>query len=279
MRTPPSTTVSSSSNAAASPSSTSDSVSPCVSSTLMGADRPTRLKPETLRVSRRSSAEAASATAFAADKRETRPVTPFTTISLSAPVKLELVQGDSESLSLEGEESALAEIETVVEDGTLKIRTKPKMTFSWSNSKIRAKVSARSIEALKISGSGDIAAAALRAGALKLSISGSGDIRIATLSATNLDVSVSGSGDVTLGGKAESINSSIAGSGDLRAAKLEVREAKVSVAGSGDVTVWATQSLAVRVAGSGDVKYYGDPAIQKNVAGSGSVRRMGNSPS
>jgi hypothetical protein len=222
---------------------------------------------------------AASGVAFAADKRETRPVTPFTTIALSAPLKLELVQGDAESLSLEGEESALAEIETVVEDGALKIRTKPKMTFSWNNSKVRAKVSARNIEALRISGSGDIAAGQLRTAGLKLSISGSGDIRIATLSAANLDVSISGSGDITLGGKAEGINGSIAGSGDLRAAKLEVRDAKVSIAGSGDVTVWATQSLAVKVAGSGDVKYYGDPSIQKTVAGSGSVRRMGNSPS
>ena len=222
---------------------------------------------------------AASATAFAADKRETRPVTPFTSISLSAPVKLELVQGDSESLALEGDESVLAEIETLVEDGTLKIRTKPKTSFSWGHSKVRAKVSARNIEALRISGSGDIAAAALRAGALKLSISGSGDIKIAALSATNLDVSVSGSGDVTLGGKAEGINGSIAGSGDLRAAKLEVRDAKISIAGSGDVAVWATQSLAVKVAGSGDVKYYGDPSVQKTVVGSSSVRHMGNSPS
>jgi hypothetical protein len=222
---------------------------------------------------------ATGAVAFAADKRETRAVTPFTTISLSAPLKLELVQGESESLSLEGDESALAEIETVVEDGTLKIRTKPKMTWSWSNSKVRGKVTARNIEALRISGSGDIAAATLRAAGLKLSISGSGDIKIATLSAANLDFAISGSGDITLGGKAEGINGSIAGSGDLHAAKLEVRDAKVSIAGSGDITVWATQSLAVKVAGSGDVKYYGDPAIQKNVAGSGSVRRMGNAPS
>ena len=222
---------------------------------------------------------AASTALVAADKRETRPVTPFTAVSLSAPVKLELVQSDTESLALEGDESALAEIETLVEDGTLKIRTKPKTSFSWSHAKVHAKVSARNIEALRISGSGDIAAGQLRAAALKLSISGSGDIRIATLSASSLEVAVSGSGDVTLAGKAEGITGSIAGSGDLRAAKLEVRDAKVSIAGSGDVTVWATQSLAVRVAGSGDVKYYGDPSVQKTILGSGSVRRMGNSPS
>ena len=215
----------------------------------------------------------------AADTRADRPVSGFTAISLSAPVKLELVQGDAESLTLEGDADVIAELETVVEDRTLKIRTKSRSSFHWGNAKVRAKVTARNIEALRISGSGDIAAGQLRAGPLKLSISGSGDIRIATLSATSLEVAISGSGDITLGGKAEGITGTIAGSGDLRAAKLEVRDAKVSIAGSGDVAVWATQSLAVKVAGSGDVKYYGDPSVQKTILGSGSVRRMGSSPS
>src|SRR5258706_2805343 len=218
---------------------------------------------------------AASTSLSAADTRSDRPVSGFNAISLSAPLKLELVQGDTESLSLEGDEAAIAELETVVEDRVLKIRNKSKSSFNWGNAnnwgnaKVRGKVTARNIEALRISGSGDIAAATLRTAGLKLSISGSGDIRIATLSAANLDVAISGSGDITLGGKAEGINGSIAGSRDLHAAKLEGRDAKVSIAGSGDVTVWATQSLAVKVAGSGDVKYYGDPPLPKNGAGSG----------
>src|SRR5471032_2380359 len=62
--------------------------------------------------------------AVAADRRETRPVTGFTGIALSAPINVELVQGDIESLVLEGDEAELAEIETVVEQGVLKIGAK-----------------------------------------------------------------------------------------------------------------------------------------------------------
>jgi Putative auto-transporter adhesin, head GIN domain len=223
----------------------------------------------------------AACTAFAvaaADRRESRPVTGFSAIALSAPLKLELVQGDTESLVLEGDERALADLETSVENGSLHIRTKSKFSAPW-HSKVRAFVAAKTIEALGISGSGDIATQALRSPSLRISIAGSGDVRIASLSSTNLNVSVRGSGDVYVAGKSDGIETHISGSGDVKAGKLETHEAKVSIAGSGDATVWAKDSLAVSIAGSGDVRYYGDPAVRKSIVGSGSVRRVGNSPS
>jgi len=154
--------------------------------------------------------------AVAADRRETRPVSGFTGIALSAPINVELVQGDTESLVLEGDEAALADIETVAEQGVLKIRTQSQFT-SWGMSKVRARVGAKAIDALRISGSGDINALQLSATGLKIAISGSGDVRIGTLAASNLEVSVAGSGDVVVGGKADTVSTSIAGSGDVKA--------------------------------------------------------------
>jgi Putative auto-transporter adhesin, head GIN domain len=219
-----------------------------------------------------------SVTAMAADRRETRPVPGFTGIALSAPVSVELVQDDSQSVALEGDEAALAEIETVVESGVLKIRTKPRF-FSWGRSKVRARVGAKTVDTLRIEGSGDINALQLSSTGLKIAISGSGDVRIGTLAASNLEVSVAGSGDVVLGGKADTVSTSIAGSGDVKAGKLEAREARVTIAGSGDVALWAKDSLNVKIVGSGDVRYYGDPAVTKTIMGSGSLRRAGASPS
>jgi hypothetical protein len=213
-------------------------------------------------------------------ERQARPVSGFTAIALSAPLKLELVQGDTESLALEGDAAALAEIETVVENATLQIRSRTKKFFNFGPApKVRAYVTAKNIESLRISGSGDISSTALRANALKVGISGSGDVRIGALAATSLDVSISGSGDVTVAGKADRIVAGISGSGDVKAGKLETREAKVSIAGSGDIALWTKDSLTVKIAGSGDVRYYGDPALTKSVAGSGSVKRVGLSPS
>jgi hypothetical protein len=216
--------------------------------------------------------------AMAADKHETRAVSGFTGIALAAPINIELVQGDTESLVLEGDEAALAEIETIVEQGVLKIRTRSSFE-SWHMSKVRARVGAKTIESLRIAGSGDINALQLRATDLKVAVSGSGDVRIGTLAAKSIDVSVAGSGDVLVGGKADTVSSTIAGSGDLKAGKLETRDATVKIAGSGDVAVWAKQSLDVKIVGSGDVRYYGDPQIKQTILGSGSLRRAGASPS
>ena len=216
--------------------------------------------------------------ASAADRRESRPVSAFSGIGLSAPIKVQLTQGDADSLVLEGAPEALDDLETVVENGSLKIRTKSRSKVSGMG-KVRAYITARNIETLAVSGSGDINAAALRSTRLRVAISGSGDIRIGELNAAALDVSVSGSGDVTVAGKADEVTTSIAGSGDVRAGKLESRQSKVSIAGSGDATLWARESLSVSIVGSGDVRYYGDPSVKKAVVGSGSLRRAGATPS
>lgn len=220
-----------------------------------------------------------AAPVVAADRKETRAVSGFTAIGLSAPIKVVVVQGEAENLVLEGDERALAHLETVVEKGVLLIRSRAKL-FAPGLGKVRAFVSARTIEALRISGSGDITVPALRTAELKVEISGSGDVRIGSLAASSLNVSVGGSGNVTVvEGKVDRFITNVAGSGDVKAAKFEAREAQVRIAGSGDVTLWAKESLAVSIAGSGDVRYYGDPAIKQSVVGAGSVRRAGASPS
>lgn len=221
---------------------------------------------------------AACTAALAADRKDTRNVAGFSALALDAPIDVDIVQGEAESLVLEGDEERLADIETVVEDGTLKIRMRAR-THPWGHSKVRAHVAAKTLDRLAISGSGDIRAASLHAKDFAVSISGSGDVRIGALAAERLRVAISGSGDVSVAGKVERTDASIAGSGDLKAARLESREAKVSIAGSGDATLWARDSVQVSVLGSGDVGYYGDPSVQKSVMGSGSVKRLGAAPS
>ncbi|HEY2628692.1 MAG TPA: head GIN domain-containing protein [Usitatibacter sp.] len=218
------------------------------------------------------------ATAHAEQRHETRPVSGYHSVALSAPILVEIVQGDTEGVVLDGEDSALSDLETVVEDGSLKIRNKS--NSSWANfSKVVAHVSVRSVDALSTKGSGDIRAEALKCGDLKLSIAGSGDIRIAALSASDLHVSIAGSGDALIAGKVNNVSTSIAGSGDMKAGKLESRESKVSIAGSGDAMLWAHDTISVSIMGSGDVRYYGDPAVTKSVIGSGTVKRVSASPS
>ena len=212
--------------------------------------------------------------ASAADKRETRAVGSFNAIGVSAPITVYLKQGDKESLEVEGDEDALAKLDTFVENGSLKFEQKTREHVRLMG-KVKAYVTAREVRALAISGAGDIRSDALRTGDVKLAIAGSGDIRIAQLTAGKVEASIGGSGDITVAGKADSIQGSIGGSGDLRAGRLEVGEAKISVAGSGDATLWSRDAITASVVGSGDIRYYGDPKVRTSIIGSGSVKRLG----
>jgi len=214
---------------------------------------------------------------------QTPAVSGFTGVRLAVPGKMEVIQGGTESISIEGSAEDLAKIEAVVESGVLHIRLKERSSTwnssSWNwNPRFKLTVNAKNIDQLAISGSGDIHSNSIKSGAIKLAISGSGDIRIPALDADSATLAISGSGDMTLGGRAGSIESSISGSGDVKAEKLEARNVKVAISGAGDVKVWAREALTVRIAGSGDVRYYGDPSVEKRIAGSGSVKRMGANP-
>ena len=210
-------------------------------------------------------------------KTETRNASGFSGISISVPGVAEIIQGGSEGLTIETDDNILPLIETVVEDGTLKIRLQEKNS-SISTKTLKIVINVKNIEKLSVAGSGELRAAKLKSPQLKASIAGSGDMNIAALDVDTIKVSIAGSGSFTAGGKANSVESKIAGSGDVKIGKLEAGAVTVSISGSGDATVWAKDTLKVSVAGSGDIKYYGDAKVNQSVAGSGSVKRLGNAP-
>ncbi len=206
-----------------------------------------------------------------------RKVAGFTSLALELPAKVELVQGETEGVSIETDDNLQALIETVVEGGQLKIRT-ARHGKGINPKRLNITVHLRTLEKIAIGGSGDVHAAKLATPRLTISVAGSGDARIDTLEGETVEASIAGSGDVSLGGRVNEVEARVAGSGDLRLAKLQAKTVKVRIAGSGDATVWATQALAVSVAGSGDVKYCGDATVSSSVAGSGSVKRLGANP-
>lgn len=207
-----------------------------------------------------------------------RQLTGFKGLSLELPSNVEIIQGDTEGVVIETDENIAPLIETVVENGQLKIRSMPR-SKSFKPTSLKVTVQARTIERISISGSGDVKAGKLQSPTLEARISGSGDIHIGTLDADSLTVAISGSGDFFAGGRANAVRLNIAGSGDVKASTLAAKNVTLSIAGAGDAKVWATQTLDVRIAGSGDVDYYGDAAVSQSVAGSGRVRKLGTTPS
>jgi hypothetical protein len=211
-------------------------------------------------------------------KRQARAVAHFTGLSLSLPAQVELRIGNTEAVTIETDDNLLPLIETVVENGTLKLRPS-KRNMRIDASTLRIVVQARAVERIALGGSGAIRAGALRGAKMQFDLGGSGSIEVEAIEAESVAVSVGGSGNLKAGGgRAQSVSVSIGGSGDVDLGRLAAGHASVSVAGSGTATVWAREELSATIAGSGDVNYYGDPRVSRSVIGSGDVGRLGGAP-
>jgi hypothetical protein len=210
-------------------------------------------------------------------KRETRQVAGFKGLAMALPGQVEVRTGSSEGLSIETDDNLLPLIETVVEDGTLKIRNRNKVNIRTRNLKIV--VQTRGMDRLALAGSGSIDADRMAGPRLQFDLGGSGTIRVGKAEGEAIAVNLGGSGDLKVDeGSARKLSASIGGSGTIDMTRVRLDAASVNLAGSGSATLWVQKTLDMSVAGSGDVNYYGDPQVSKTVIGSGSARRLGPAP-
>ena len=115
-------------------------------------------------------------------KTEARQVSGFTGIGLSLPAKVTVRQGTKEAITIEADDNFLPLIETVVERGSLKIRTTEKnISFKGKSATLNIIVDIINVDHLSIAGSGDMVSDALKADKLKASVAGSGDLKLKAL--------------------------------------------------------------------------------------------------
>jgi hypothetical protein len=208
---------------------------------------------------------------------ENRPVGPFSSVSSSGSFDVYIKMGQQESLRLEGSKDLISRIETVVENGDLKIRLKKNNHKSWRfgvNEKVRVYVTAKALKSVNMSGSGDMKVDGIIKGEnFQSRLSGSGSIKV-NVNVSNYLAAISGSGELTAWGSAKNTDISVSGSGNFKGEKLQTSAANVKVSGSGDVSIHADQSLNAAVSGSGDVYYAGNARVNSKTSGSGNVKRL-----
>lgn len=199
----------------------------------------------------------------------------FQRIAVSGPYKVEVHAAGAPSISATGGQNFLDQTEVVVEDGTLKIRTKKKnFSWTWHNEGDRVRIvinGAGALDGAAIAGSGGLSLDQAKAKAFKGEVAGSGDLALAGLDAETVDLAIAGSGSIRAAGKAGKTSYSIAGSGDLDANGLQSADTHVSIAGSGNVTAHATGTADVSIVGSGDVALAGGAKCNVSKQGSGNV--------
>ena len=203
-------------------------------------------------------------------RTETRAVAGFHRIALGVAADVELRQEAAEALTITGDDNVVANVETVVEDGTLRIRWKHRDTQA-TYKQLHVIVAARAVDEITIGGAGRVHAGRLQAPAFKATLGGSGKIAIDALDAKTVGLTLAGTGESRLAGRTDALDATLAGSGELAAGKLAARTARLTLQGSGRAVVRAAEKLDVTMAGSGDVVYFGNPAVRSTIMGSGTV--------
>ncbi len=216
------------------------------------------------------------------------------TVHFGALGTIRIIQGEEESLLVEGSAEALDHSKVEPEGSHLNIRlytwydflflprpatytlkVKHLNHFSISGS---AEMSSEVITGpnlvLEISGSGKVSIDEVDAMVVEVSSSGSGNFDLGGLNAQEVKASLSGSGNYRFSGSADRLVIRISGSGEVEGSLLDVRREEVHISGAAKVTSLVSEDLDVHISGSGEILYRGEPQIRQSISGSGSVRKL-----
>jgi hypothetical protein len=207
--------------------------------------------------------------------RETRVVAPFTEISLGGSSRVVVKQGSPQSVAVEGSKEDLADFETDVQGGRLRLNFRQQEGQLFNNKKhgpVTVYVTVPALTALRVGGSGRLEVSGpLQASDMALVLSGSGDLVVPQLRASKVETSVSGSGSITVGGTAASNNIRISGSGQVKARDLKTETSRARISGSGDAHVYASRTAEGSTSGSGSMYVAGGAQLSSSTHGSGRV--------
>ena len=181
---------------------------------------------------------------------QTREVARFSRVELAGGNNVVIRVGVKQSVVVRADDNLLNRVTTHVKSGALVIGNTPGSLAA--KSPMSVEVNVPSLNAL--------------------TLTGSGNIMVGGIKAESLTVTLSGSGNLFGSGTASSLDVTISGVGNARFTQLVAKNVHALLSGSGAIFVTATKSLDASVPGSGTIMYAGNPQeVTKSVTGAGAI--------
>jgi hypothetical protein len=207
---------------------------------------------------------------------ELREAGDFHGINLSSAFDVYLTQGNTEAVAVSASEEKHRErIKVEVKAGILYISYDSKgLSWSSGNKKLKAYISFKNIDLLRISGACDVAIAGiLKADNLDIRQSGASDLK-GKLDVNKLTINLSGASDITVSGRAGQLAVDASGASSFKGYDLVTEICNASASGASDIKVTVNKELSAQASGASDVKYRGVAVIREmKSSGSSSVRK------
>lgn len=206
--------------------------------------------------------------------QEERQVASFSSIELTTMADVFIKISDTEKLIIETDDNLIDFFITEVRNGNLLIKKERNVNVRPTKG-VRIYLTARALDQIEISSSGDIEAPVLEADHFKINISSSGDLDMEGLYAKSLEMRISSSGDVRIHkGKLERQDINLSSSGDYKAGNVVSNQVTARLSSSGDATVNVQEYLKATLSSSGDLRYIGDPKVEVRESSSGDVKKI-----
>ncbi len=202
---------------------------------------------------------------------EVRQAKDYHGISVSSAFDVYITQGNEEAVAVSAAEIKQRDrIKVEVKAGILYIGYDSDVK-SWSsgNKKLKAYISFKQIDMLKVSGACDVfISGTLKADVLSINQSGASDIK-GKLDVNKLTVDLSGASDMMVTGTATQLSVEASGASDFKGYDLATDVCNAKASGASDIKITVNKQLSAQASGASDVRYKGNGEI-KEVKSSGS---------
>jgi len=206
---------------------------------------------------------------------ELRQAGSFHGIKVSNAFDVYLSQSKKETVAVSASELKFRErIRTEVRDGILHVWYDNEGKFNTGNKKLKAYISFRDINQLKVSGACDVVITdGLKAESLEVDLSGASDLK-GKLSVRNLSVNLSGASDMQVSGDVVRLKVDASGASNFKAFGLVSEVCDAEASGASDIKVTVTKELSAQASGASDVHYRGNGMIREvKTSGASSVSK------
>ncbi len=202
---------------------------------------------------------------------EVRQAKDFHGISVSSAFDVYITQSNEEAVAVSAAEIKKRDrIKVEVMAGILYIGYDSDVK-SWSsgNKKLKAYISFKQIDLLKVSGACDVfISGILKADVLNINQSGASDVK-GKLDVNKLTVDLSGASDMMVTGTATQLSVEASGASDFKGYDLATDICNARASGASDIKITVNRELSAQASGASDVRYKGNGEI-KVIKSSGS---------
>lgn len=206
--------------------------------------------------------------------KQDRPTGSFTGIEISSAIKVVLTQGNTEKLTLEGDDDILQRVITETRGNKLIIKLK-EGTYNKSSQEVTAYLTFKTLSSIELSGAVNLNGTnEMNFNDLEFECSGATKINL-HLNASKLDCDFSGASNLSLEGSVQLLNIDISGASKLNAEDLVVKNCNIDCSGASYIAIHVTDKLRAEGSGASKISYKGNPSIvESDMSGASKMSKM-----